>query len=57
LSRRVNLRIKSGDGKDSLYRQLVQKQKRVTRGLDPRVHLFGNKFLAKKMDCRVKTRQ
>jgi hypothetical protein len=28
--------------------------RRVTRGLDPRVHLFRNKFVAKKMDCRVK---
>jgi hypothetical protein len=26
----------------------------VTRGLDPRVHLVGNKSLAKLMDCRVK---
>jgi hypothetical protein len=25
----------------------------VTRGLDPRVHPFRNKFAAKKMDCRV----
>jgi hypothetical protein len=26
----------------------------VTRGLDPRVHRFRKKLVAKKMDCRVK---
>jgi hypothetical protein len=38
----------------ALCTSFAQHHEYVTRGLDPRVHLFRETLLRKKMDCRVK---